>query len=390
MTLARKDWIVGVVITLGLVAWPYLGHSQEFQLDRLEYIFTGLMVAIGLNVVTGFAGQLSLGPGAVYAIAGYAAAVLANDHPTTVGLLPMCVIALVASAIVGLLIGVPSLRVGGFYLGMTTLFFALLVPTVVANMKVTGKEQGISLLANIDFRQKVAGIGLYQLTLATVILLLLASWLLLESRTGHRFVTLATSEELASSIGIAPYRTKLLAFLASALPAGIGGAFYVYTQQFMAPGSVTPQLSIYLLAACVVGGFGTVLGPYVGGLLVIGLSQYLGSFEQYEGIIFGALLVLFAVALPEGIMGFDAKAARMSPAWLRAFRLPGRAAWSTRRGADPWSRSGWAQPTRAVSSTSSPGRCPGRSASWAFPDRSAGFELSIGSTSKLRPARFTV
>jgi branched-chain amino acid transport system permease protein len=324
MTLARKDWVVGLVITAVLIAWPYLGHSQQFQLDRLEYIFTGLMVAIGLNIVTGFAGQLSLGPGAVYAIGGYTAAVVANDHPVVVGLPLMCLIALGAAAVIGLLIGVPSLRVGGFYLGMTTLFFALFVPTVVANLKIAGKEQGISLLANIDFRQKIAGIGLYQLTLATVILLLVLSWLLLESRTGHRFVTLATSEELASSIGIAPYRTKLLAFLASALPAGIGGAFYVYTQQFISPGSVTPQLSIYLLAACVVGGFGTVLGPYVGGLLVIGLSQYLGRFEQYEGIIFGTLLVLFAVALPEGIMGFELKAARISPTWLRAFRLPGR------------------------------------------------------------------
>ncbi len=322
MTLPRKDLIVGLVITAVLLAWPYLGHSQEYQLDRLEYIFTGIMVAIGLNIVTGFAGQLSLGPGAVYAIGGYAAAVVANDHPIVVGLPLMCLIALVAAAAIGLLIGVPSLRVGGFYLGMTTLFFALVVPTVVSNMKLTGKEQGISLLANIDFRQKIAGIGLYELTLAAVILLLILSWVLLESRTGHRFLTLATSEELASSIGIAPYRTKLLAFLASALPAGIGGAFYVYTQQFISPGSVTPQLSIYLLAACVVGGFGTVLGPYVGGLLVIGLSQYLGGFEQYEGIIFGTLLVAFAVALPEGIMGFDPSVAGISPTWLRALRLP--------------------------------------------------------------------
>jgi ABC-type branched-subunit amino acid transport system ATPase component len=165
---------------------------------------------------------------------------------------------------------------------------------------------------------------LYQLTLATVIVLLVLSWMLLVSRTGHRFVTLATSEELASSLGIHPYRTKLLAFIASALPAGIGGAFYAYTQQFIAPGSVTPQLSIYLLAACVIGGFGTVFGPYVGGLLVIGLSQYLGRFEQYEGIIFGVLLIVFAVGLPEGVMGFDPKTVRLSPTWLRALRIPGR------------------------------------------------------------------
>ncbi len=316
-------WGDGIVVVLALVVWPYLGHSQAYQLTRLEYIFTGLMVAIGLNIVTGYAGQLSLGPGAVYAVGGYAAAIVANDHASVVGLAGMCGVALVASAVLGLVIGVPSLRVGGFYLGMTTLFFALVIPTVVANLKLTGKEQGISLLANIDFHQHVSGVALYQVTLAAVLVLLVLSWLLLESRLGHRFVTLATSEELASSIGIPPYRTKLLAFLLSALPAGIGGAFYAYTQQFISPGSVSPQLSIYLLAACVVGGFGTVLGPFVGGLIVIGLSQYLGRFEQYEGIIFGVLLVLFAVGLPEGIMGFEPRRVRVRPVWLRALRLPG-------------------------------------------------------------------
>jgi len=326
MSRSRVTGSVGLVVTALLVAWPYLGHSQQYQLTRLEYIFTGLMVAIGLNIVTGFAGQLSLGPGAVFGIGGYAAAVLANDHPTVIGLVGMCAVALVAAALVGVVIGVPSLRVGGFYLGMTTLFFALLVPTVAGNMVLTGKERGISLLANIDFRQRVAGVGLYQVTLAVVVVLVVASWLLLESRTGHRFVTLATSEELATSLGIPGYRTKLLAFLLSALPAGLGGAFYAYTQQFISPGSVSPQLSIYLLAACVVGGFGTVLGPYVGGLVVIGLSQYLGGFAQYEGIIFGALLVVFAVGLPEGIMGFDpTRIVRARPPWLHALRLPGTA-----------------------------------------------------------------
>src|SRR5690349_20488194 len=118
----KPSAVVGIVVALGLFVWPYLGHSQVYELTRLEYIFTGLMVAIGLNIVTGYAGQLSLGPGAVYAVAGYAAAFVANDHPTVVGLAAMCGVALVASGVLGLVIGVPSLRVGDFYLGMTPLF----------------------------------------------------------------------------------------------------------------------------------------------------------------------------------------------------------------------------------------------------------------------------
>ncbi len=323
MTRVRPGLAVGVVVSAGLALWPLVTSAEQFQLQRLEYVLAGLMVAIGLNIVTGYAGQLSLGPGAIFGVGGYTAALVADRLPTHTGLVVMCAAALVASAVVGLVIGIPALRVGGFYLGMTTLFFALLLPVVVSNMTLTKKERGISLLANVDFHQRLHGLGLYEVSLAVVVVLVVGSWALLESRTGHRFVTLAASEELAASLGVAGYRTKLLAFLWSALPAGLGGAFYVYTQQFISPGSVAPTLSIYLLAACVIGGFGTVLGPYVGGLLVIGLSQYLGRFAQYEGVIFGILLVLFSVTLPEGLVGIDVRARRMPTPWRNAPRLPG-------------------------------------------------------------------
>jgi ABC-type branched-subunit amino acid transport system ATPase component/ABC-type branched-subunit amino acid transport system permease subunit len=323
MSRPRFEAALLAVITVALVLWPLVTGAQTFELQRAEYILSGVLVAVGLNVVTGFAGQLSLGPGAIFAVGGYTAALLAEHYPTQVGLLLMCLAGIAAGGLLGLLIGVPALRVGGFYLGMTTLFFALLVPLVASNLDFTGKDRGISLLGNADFAPVLHDRALYFVTLAVIVACVLLSWLLLESRVGHRFVTIAASEELTASLGISAYRSKLLAFYLSALPAGLGGAFYVYTQQFVSPGSVSPTLSIYLLAACVIGGFGTVVGPFVGGLLVLGLSQYLGSLAAYQGIVFGGLLVAFSILLPEGLVGAG-QGNIGRPAWARALGIPAR------------------------------------------------------------------
>jgi branched-chain amino acid transport system permease protein len=129
---------------------------------------------------------------------------------------------------------------------------------------------------------------------------------------------------LAASLGVVGFRTKLLAFVLSAWPAGIGGALYVYTQQFFVPSSASANLSIYVLAACVIGGFGTILGPVVGSLVVFGLNQFLGSLQQWQDIVFGVLLASFAILCPEGIVGLiDGSAGRPGriPAALDVRRL---------------------------------------------------------------------
>jgi branched-chain amino acid transport system permease protein len=310
------------LLVIGLGVLPLFASSGSILLQQMEYVYSLVLVAVGLNIVMGFAGQLSLGPGALFAVGGYTAAVLANHWPNQVGLLPMCAAAIVAAMVLGFLLGLPAGRVGGFYLGMVTLFFALVIPIVVGNMTITGGASGISLLANIDFVQHPSGPALYLLTAAIVLLAALMSWALLTSRIGHRFVVLRTSEELASSLGMSGYHTKLLAFVLSSIPAGLGGALYVYTQQFISPGSVTTTLSVYLLAACVIGGFGTVLGPVVGGILLLSLNQFLGSFSEYQGIIFGVLLVLFSVHLPSGLLGLGGNSPGFMPA-LRNALPPG-------------------------------------------------------------------
>lgn len=299
--LAKAGSLVALLV-LAVVLPPAMSLGS-YRLGQLEYLLSAMLIAVGLNIVTGFAGQLSLGPSAVFAFGGYAAAILANDHPATVGLGIMSLVGIGAGVVIGVLIGVPALRVGGFYLGMVTLFFALLIPTVAGTLSITGASSGISLISNQGFVQSPSGMGLYETTVAIVALVTLASWALRHSQVGRRFLAMRASEELAASLGIVGYRTKLLAFLLSAAPAGLAGALYVYTQQFFSPGSASVDLSIYLLAGCVIGGFGTILGPVLGTALVFGLTEFLGGLAQYQGIIFGVILLAVVATVPDGFMG---------------------------------------------------------------------------------------
>lgn len=298
---ARESQLT-ILILVALAAAPIVS-SDVFRLQQYEYIIALTLVAVGLNVAAGFAGQLALGPSGVFGIAGYAAAIWADKHASTVGLAVLCLIAVVAATIASVLIGAPALRVGGFYLGMATLAVAFIVPAIASELHITGQSVGISLLANLDFMPSLDGIMLYEVSVAILAASVFGTWLLLHSRVGQRFQALANSDDLAASLGVVGYRTKLLAFVLSAWPAGLGAALYVYSQQFFVPSSADANLSIYVLAACVIGGFGTILGPIVGSLLVFGLDQFLGDLQQWQDIVFGVLLVGFAVLRPEGLVG---------------------------------------------------------------------------------------
>jgi branched-chain amino acid transport system permease protein len=291
-----------VLLVLGVIM-PYLLGQSVFELGQLEYILALAMMAVGLNIVLGFAGQLFLGPAGLFGIASYMAAYLAVHYQIAQSLLAMCVVGVVASLIVAGLVALPALRISDFYLGMVTLFLALVVPTVFGRINAFGASTGISLILSPTFVQHPAGLPLYEIGIAVLVVITAYSWLIRESRLGRQLAAIRSDAVLATSVGISPYRTKLIAFLLAAIPCGIAGGYYVYSQQFIAPGSVPATLSIYVLAGVVIGGSGTIAGPIVGVALLIGASQYLGVFQTYQGIVFGLLLVVVAIVMPEGLIG---------------------------------------------------------------------------------------
>jgi branched-chain amino acid transport system permease protein len=281
---------------------PQIGGGKAFQLGEYEVVISFVMVAVALNLAVGYAGQFLLGITAVFACGAYGAALAAKHHPAGVGLVVMCLIGLGVGAAGGLIIGLPSLRIGGFYLALVSLFATLAVPQVAQQWGFTGGESGIPLFAVLGFQPEIAGEKLYVILATATVLLTLLSWAIVHSRVGHRLVLLGTSEQLAEMLGVSTFRTKLLTILLSSSIAGAAGGVYVYSQQFFAPTSTSAGLAILLIAAIVIGGMGTITGPLVGGAIVLGINQFFTAFQTYNGFVFGGLLLVFAIFLPNGLL----------------------------------------------------------------------------------------
>src|SRR6266567_3333228 len=283
-------WAIPAALIIVLYIVPQLGGSSQFRLGEYEEVLSFLVIAVALNIAMGYGGQYILGITAVFAVGAYGAILAAKYHPQGIGLLAMCVI--------GALIG----GVGGIYLALVSLFAALAIPTVAQKWAFVGADTGVPLYAVLGYSPKLSGELLYVIVVSLVLLVTLFSWALVHSRVGHRFVALHTSEQLATSIGITAYRTKLLAIGISSVLAGAAGGIYVYTQQFFAPGSSSVNFAVLLLAGMVIGGGGSITGPLIGGAIILGINQFFTSLQQYNGIVFGVLLLLFAIFLPNGLL----------------------------------------------------------------------------------------
>ncbi|MDQ1606070.1 MAG: branched-chain amino acid transport system ATP-binding protein livF, partial [Microbacteriaceae bacterium] len=303
--------VIGVLVA---ALYPVVLGADQFRLSQLEYVTSLIIVAVGLNIVLGYAGQLFLGPSAVFGISAYAVAYVAVHQPSLGSLWWMLVVGALAGVAAGIVLGAPALRFGGFYLGMTTLYVSSVLPVLVQKVPALGGISGLSLIADLNFRQSIDGLALYEVALLIVAVVVGFSWLLWHSTVGRRFALLATSEELSESLGISTYRTKLLAFIIGSAVIGVGGGMYVHTQQFVTSNSAPAQTSILLLAACVVGGIGRQSGPVVGGAIVFGFAALVPGLQKYEAMAFGLLIILVMILRPGGIVGFARPRTILPPA----------------------------------------------------------------------------
>jgi branched-chain amino acid transport system permease protein len=309
------------------VALPF-GLSAA-QLTTATFVVIAAIGATGLNVLTGYAGQISLGHAAFVGVGAYTGAVLGADH--AIGALVWIPAAGVAAALLGGLLGPVALRLRGLYLAIVTLGLVFIAQHVFFNTSgLTGGPQGRAFpavqLGSLDFSPgqvlRVGGatidsaglyyfLGLVLLAAATAF-----AWNLRRSRCGRAMVALREREAAAAVMGVDVGRVKVTAFVVSSFLAGVSGALYGSYLSFAQPGQWSLLLSIQFIAAVIVGGLGTTAGPLLGSAVVFALPSLLKElpFLPAEGsgglsasdltsITYGLLIVAFLTLEPRGLVG---------------------------------------------------------------------------------------
>jgi branched-chain amino acid transport system permease protein len=294
---------VALLVAIVVIAVPF--NSNPSVNSNLTLVMSYAVASMGLGLLVGYAGQISLGQGAFFAIGAYAAAAMLAKT----GLPYLLAIPLAAAVtfLIGLAFGIPAMRLRGLYLALVTLALAVAVGPVIKRAEpITGGVSGLAArqppvpgwLA-IDPDQ-----WLYLLSLAVTALMLLLAANLTRGSLGRALVAIRDGERAARTSGVHVSRTKALLFAIAGAYAGVGGALFAYGQGFVAPESFTLLLSFTFLGAVVVGGLGTVIGSVLGSLFVVFVPQYAGDVNQaLTGIIYGCTLIAVVYVLPGGAAG---------------------------------------------------------------------------------------
>jgi branched-chain amino acid transport system permease protein len=314
MNITVKHWLLGVLLAALLIVTPLVAPSY------LTFQLTGVMAyavaAIGLNLIIGYAGQISLGHNAFFALGAYTAA-LSVAH-LQVHYVVSVLIAAAVTFVVGFLAGFPAQRLKGLYLALITLVLAVSVSPVIKHFKAyTNGMSGMS----VDRPSPPAWSGLtqdawvyYVVLMFTAVCFFLARNFVAGS-TGRALTAIRQAPLAASSMGVDVNGYKVLIFGLGSMFAGIGGAIFNFSIGFIAPDSFNLLLSVSFLAAIVVGGLGTVWGALVAGLFLQFVPSYASDISNaLAGAVYGGILIVCMFFMPKGIVG-------SAMAWLRERRL---------------------------------------------------------------------
>jgi len=312
MARTRRTRIALAVFGAAIVAAPLVVRQPYYQ-SILVFIGINALAATGLNLLMGYAGQVSLGHAAFLGIGGYASAILTVNH----GVNPWLAMGagMVAACVIGWIIGKPTLRLRGHYLAIATLGFGMIVNIVFVEWRgLTGGQSGIPGLPELS----IAGIALndharfYYLVWACVLVATVASANIQHSRSGRALRAISSSELAAQTAGIDTAKYKLQVFVLSAALAAVAGSLFVHNLSFANPDPFNFAYSIELVVMAVLGGLGNIWGPAVGATVITVLGQVLqplgaalgerlGAPVDLDVAAFGLILMLILIFLPRGV-----------------------------------------------------------------------------------------
>ena len=301
----RPVGLIALAVLIAVsAALPFF--MSGFRLFQFTQVLIYAIALLGLNMLTGYNGQFSLGHGAFYGIGAYTTAIMIDRWSVPYGW--TIVAAGIVCLVVGFLFGRPALRLEGLYLALATFSLALAVPQILKYFEDwTGGSQGIVL------SKPKAPLGLhltedqwlYYLTLAVTIVLFVVAWNLLRGRVGRAIVAIRDNHIAAEAMGIDNGLYKSVVFGVSAAYTGVAGALSALAIAFVAPDSFNVFLSITLLTGIVIGGFATISGAIYGALFIQFVPNWAQDISKAAPwAIFGIFLIVFMYVMPRGIAGF--------------------------------------------------------------------------------------
>lgn len=307
---------VRIVIALVLAALALtvpLYAPNEFILTVLSFALIYALLAASWDLLIGFAGLVSFGHAGFYGLGGYAAAIVTAHFglPAWMGL----PIGAVAGGILGILIGLPTLKLRSVYLALATLAFAESLRIIATNWhSLTRGSLGFNLQPTFFRLSGEAAEGYYVVLAVTSVAIAAIYVIARHTELGATFQAVRDDETRAQALGIDVVRTKITAFSLSGFFAGLAGAVYAHTVGLISPTELGPTVTMLVVAMSTIGGIGTILGPSFAALVLYLVSELLRMIgATYGQVAIGALLIFFVVLFPEGIAGW---LARMRARWL--------------------------------------------------------------------------
>ncbi len=326
--------LLGILIILFFYALPLLEPPIISTPDSdfggvLFIVAVYVIVALGLNIVVGYAGLLDLGYVGFYAVGAYTVGVLTAQHFMWPFFLALPV-AIGVAMLSGLLLGAPTLRVRGDYLAIVTLGFGEIIRLTAINLDWLGASAGISQIAkppgfelfevphlsweggtvliDVDKTSTFLVFGVidqapyYWLALTVILIILLGDKMIKDSRVGRAWEATREDEDAAELMGVPTFKFKLLAFAMGAFVGGLAGGLFATRQGFINPQSFIILLSILFLAAVILGGAGNRWGVIVGAAVVAYLPERFRGFEEWRVLVFGIALMVLAIYRPQGLL----------------------------------------------------------------------------------------
>lgn len=291
------------LVFLFLLPLPFV-VSNNYQVYLINYICIMIILATGLNIVKGFCGQVTVGHVALYAVGAYTSAVLSTKFG-----MPFLVclpVAVIVTVIAGAIVGVPSLRLEGAYLALATLAFAQAVEVYIRVTSYLGSASGIGGIAPPVFFGHVLRSydQYYFLVMPIMLIAVYASFAVLKSATGRAFMAVREDPLSAAATGVDVKRYKIIAFMLSAVYAGVAGSLYAH----MLPGYVHPNNftvieMVTVLLMVVLGGIGNIWGGVIGAIIVTIVADLTRDYYFYQLLIFGLVIVGTVLFMPKGIGG---------------------------------------------------------------------------------------